>query len=106
MSLLITGGTGYIGSHTVVELLQSTSEQEIVIVDNLSNSSTKVLERIEKITNKTVTFIKADVCDENALEQVFNQHKIEAVIHFAGLKAVGESNEIPLAYYQNNVSGT
>ncbi len=106
MSLLITGGTGYIGSHTVVELLQSTNAQNIVIVDNLSNSSTKVLERIEQITNKKVTFIKADVCDENALEQVFSQHKIDAVIHFAGLKAVGESTEIPLAYYQNNVSGT
>lgn len=106
MSLLITGGTGYIGSHTVVELLQSSNEQDIVIVDNLSNSSTKVLERIERITDKTVTFIKADVCDENALEQVFEQHNIEAVVHFAGLKAVGESNEIPLAYYQNNVSGT
>ena len=106
MSLLITGGTGYIGSHTVVELLQSTNEQDIVIVDNLSNSSTKVLERIEIITNKTVTFIKADICDEAALEQVFNDHNIEAVIHFAGYKAVGESNEIPLAYYQNNVSGT
>jgi UDP-glucose 4-epimerase len=106
MSLLITGGTGYIGSHTVVELLQSTNAQDIVIVDNLSNSSTKVLERIEQITNKTVTFVKADVCDENALEQVFAEHKIDAVIHFAGLKAVGESSEIPLAYYQNNVSGT
>lgn len=106
MSLLITGGTGYIGSHTVVELLQSTNAQDIVIVDNLSNSSTKVLERIEQITNKTVTFVKADVCDENALEQVFSEHKIDAVIHFAGLKAVGESSEIPLAYYQNNVSGT
>ena len=106
MSLLITGGTGYIGSHTVVELLQSTNEQDIVIVDNLSNSSTKVLERIEKITNKSVIFVKADICDEAALEQVFNDHNIEAVIHFAGYKAVGESNEIPLAYYQNNVSGT
>ena len=106
MSLLITGGTGYIGSHTVVELLQSTNAQDIVIVDNLSNSSTKVLERIEQITNKTVTFVKADVCDENALEQVFAEHTIDAVIHFAGLKAVGESSEIPLSYYQNNVSGT
>ena len=106
MSLLITGGTGYIGSHTVVELLQSTNEQDIVIVDNLSNSSTKVLERIEIITNKAVTFIKADICDEDALEQVFNDYNIEAVIHFAGYKAVGESNDIPLAYYQNNVSGT
>jgi UDP-glucose 4-epimerase len=106
MSLLITGGTGYIGSHTVVELLQSTNAQDIVIVDNLSNSSTKVLERIEQIANKTVTFVKADVCDENALEQVFAEHTIDAVIHFAGLKAVGESSEIPLSYYQNNVSGT
>ena len=106
MSLLITGGTGYIGSHTVVELLQSTNEQDIVIVDNLSNSSTKVLERIERNNNKTLTFIKADICEEDALEQVFNDHNIEAVIHFAGYKAVGESNEIPLAYYQNNVSGT
>lgn len=106
MSLLITGGTGYIGSHTVVELLQTSNEQDIIIVDNLSNSSTKVLARIEKITNKTVTFIKADICDEEALEQVFHQHDIKAVIHFAGFKAVGESNEIPLAYYQNNVAGT
>lgn len=106
MSLLITGGTGYIGSHTVVELLQRATEQEIIIVDNLSNSSTKVLERIEKITNKKVTFIKADICDEDTLEQIFTMRGIKAVIHFAGLKAVGESNEIPLDYYQNNVSGT
>ncbi|RHW75294.1 UDP-glucose 4-epimerase GalE [Colwellia sp. RSH04] len=109
MSLLITGGTGYIGSHTVVELLQLTDgniEQDIVIVDNLSNSSTKVLERITQITDKTVTFIEADIRDESALERIFTQHTIEAVIHFAGLKAVGESNEIPLAYYDNNVSGT
>jgi UDP-glucose 4-epimerase len=106
MSLLITGGTGYIGSHTVVELLQSNNEQEIIIVDNLSNSSTKVLERIKQITGKTVLFIKADVTDETALESIFSQHSIDAVIHFAGLKAVGESNEIPLAYYQNNVTGT
>ncbi len=106
MSLLITGGTGYIGSHTVVELLQSDNEQEIIIVDNLSNSSTKVLERISQITGKTVTFIQADICDEAALEQIFSQYSIDAVIHFAGLKAVGESNEIPLAYYQNNVTGT
>ena len=106
MSLLITGGTGYIGSHTVVELLQSAQQQDIVIVDNLSNSSTKVLERIEKITQKTVTFINADICDADALEKIFQQHTIEAVIHFAGFKAVGESSAIPLAYYHNNVSGT
>ncbi|MEW6992681.1 UDP-glucose 4-epimerase GalE [Colwelliaceae bacterium MEBiC 14330] len=106
MSLLVTGGTGYIGSHTVVELLQSNNEQEIIIVDNLANSSTKVLERISQITGKSVIFIKADVNDKAALEQVFSQYSIEAVIHFAGLKAVGESNEIPLAYYQNNVAGS
>lgn len=104
MSLLITGGTGYIGSHTVVELLNL--NKDIVIVDNLSNSSTLVLDRIKQITGKSVTFIKTDVCDEPALDNVFQQHNIEAVIHFAGLKAVGESNEIPLAYYQNNVSGS
>jgi len=113
MSLLITGGTGYIGSHTVVELLQQASSQgiehselDIVIVDNLTNSSTKVLERIERITGKKVTFVKADICDATALNHIFNQYSIDAVIHFAGLKAVGESNEKPLAYYQNNVAGT
>ena len=104
MSLLITGGTGYIGSHTVVELLNL--DKDIVIVDNLSNSSTLVLDRIKKITGKSVTFIKADICDEQALNSIFEQYKINAVIHFAGLKAVGESSEIPLAYYQNNVSGS
>lgn len=113
MSLLITGGTGYIGSHTVVELqsLMLTSsnpneEQGIVIVDDLSNSSTKVLDRIKQITKKNVTFIKADICDHNAINAVFEQHNIEAVIHFAGHKAVGESNEKPLSYYHNNVTGT
>ncbi len=113
MSLLITGGTGYIGSHTVVELLSQysaeeveQSEQDIIIVDNLSNSSTKVLERITKITNKTVTFVKADICDVSAMNDIFKQYTIDAVIHFAGLKAVGESNEKPLAYYHNNVAGT
>ena len=104
MSLLITGGTGYIGSHTVVELLNL--DKDIVIVDNLSNSSTLVLDRIKQITGKSVTFIKADICDEQALDNVFQQYDIDAVIHFAGLKAVGESNEIPLEYYQNNVSGS
>jgi len=104
MSLLITGGTGYIGSHTVVELLNL--HKNIVIVDNLSNSSTLVLDRVTEITGKTVTFIQADICDETALNTVFEQHEIEAVIHFAGLKSVGESNEIPLNYYHNNVSGS
>ena len=104
MSLLITGGTGYIGSHTVVELLNR--GKDIVIVDNLSNSSTLVLDRIEKITGKTVTFIEADICDATAMDKVFTDHNIESVIHFAGLKAVGESSEIPLSYYHNNVSGS
>lgn len=104
MSLLITGGTGYIGSHTVVELLNI--GKDIVIVDNLSNSSTLVLDRIEKITGKSVTFIEADICDGKAMDKVFQQHTIDAVIHFAGLKAVGESGEIPLSYYHNNVTGS
>ena len=104
MSLLITGGTGYIGSHTVVELLKQ--NQSVIIVDNLVNSSIKVLDRIQTITGKTVTFIKADICDAKAMDAIFNEHKISAVVHFAGLKAVGESNEIPLTYYHNNVSGT
>ncbi|WP_286265582.1 UDP-glucose 4-epimerase GalE [Thalassotalea atypica] len=104
MSLLVTGGTGYIGSHTVVELIEK--GHEVVIVDNLSNSSTRVLSRIEALTGVFPTFIQADICDAKAMSDVFSQHDIEAVIHFAGLKAVGESNEIPLSYYQNNVSGS
>ncbi|WP_371186116.1 UDP-glucose 4-epimerase GalE [Thalassotalea maritima] len=104
MSLLITGGTGYIGSHTVVELLES--GQDVVIVDNLANSSTKSLDRVEQITGKMPTFIKADICDKAAMQAVFAEHNITSVIHFAGLKAVGESTQIPLSYYHNNVSGT
>ena len=104
MSLLITGGTGFIGSHTVIELLAL--DKDIVIVDNLSNSSTLVLDRIKQITDKSVTFIQADICDRQALKQVFEQHDIEAVVHFAGLKAVGESSVMPLSYYHNNVSGS
>ncbi len=104
MKLLITGGTGYIGSHTVVELLNL--GHEIVIVDNLVNSSTLVLDRIKTITEKSPTFIQADICDRQAMTQIFTEHKIDAVIHFAGLKAVGESNEIPLSYYHNNVAGS
>lgn len=104
MSLLITGGTGFIGSHTVVELLAL--DKEIVIVDNLANSSTLVLDRIKQITKKSVTFIQADICDRQAMRQVFQQHDIDAVVHFAGLKAVGESSSIPLSYYHNNVSGS
>ncbi len=104
MSLLITGGTGYIGSHTVVELL--TINEDVIIVDNLSNSSTLVLERIKAITGKEPTFIQADVCDEKSLDAIFTEHDITAVVHFAGLKAVGESTTIPLNYYHNNVSGS
>ncbi|GHF81089.1 UDP-glucose 4-epimerase GalE [Thalassotalea marina] len=104
MKLLITGGTGYIGSHTVVELL--TLGHEVVIVDNLSNSSPLVLDRVEQITGQRPTFIEADICDRIALEAIFFEHSFDAVVHFAGLKAVGESNEIPLSYYHNNVSGS
>ena len=104
MSLLITGGTGFIGSHTVVELLAL--DKDIIIVDNLANSSTLVLDRIKQITGKTVTFIEADICDRVAMQQVFSEHDIEAVVHFAGLKAVGESSTMPLSYYHNNVSGS
>ncbi|MGB2742339.1 MAG: UDP-glucose 4-epimerase GalE [Cognaticolwellia sp.] len=104
MSLLITGGTGFIGSHTIVELLAL--DKDIIIVDNLSNSSTLVLDRIKQISGKSVTFIKADICDRQAMNKVFEQHDIDAVVHFAGLKAVGESSTIPLSYYHNNVSGS
>ena len=104
MNLLITGGTGYIGSHTVVELLKL--GHDVTIVDNLANSSTQVLPRIEQITGLSPRFIEADICDCAAMDKVFSEHAIDAVIHFAGLKAVGESNDIPLSYYHNNVSGT
>ncbi|WP_448563887.1 UDP-glucose 4-epimerase GalE [Thalassotalea ganghwensis] len=104
MSILVTGGAGYIGSHTVVELLATT--EDIIVVDNLSNASEKVFERITQITDKNVTFVKADICDRIAMEQLFSQYNIDAVIHFAGLKAVGESTQVPLDYYHNNVSGT
>ncbi len=104
MSLLITGGSGYIGSHTVVELFEV--GQDVVVVDNLANSSTKSLERIEQITGKKPIFIEADICDKAAMENIFSSHDISAIIHFAGLKAVGESSRIPLSYYHNNVAGT
>lgn len=104
MSLLITGGTGYIGSHTVVELFNQ--GDDVVIVDNLSNSSPAVLTRIEKITGKFPVLIEADICDKAAMQAVFKAHNITAVVHFAGLKAVGESCQLPLHYYHNNVSGT
>tara|TARA_B110000495_G_scaffold203646_1_gene228440 strand:+ start:23 stop:1033 length:1011 start_codon:yes stop_codon:yes gene_type:complete len=104
MSLLITGGTGFIGSHTVVELLAL--DKDIIIVDNLANSSILVLDRIKQISGKAVTFVEADICDRVAMQQVFSKHDIDAVVHFAGLKAVGESSTMPLNYYHNNVSGS
>lgn len=104
MSILVTGGAGYIGSHTCVELLNE--GYDVVVVDNLSNSSEKSLERVEKITGKKVTFYKADLLDKDAMEEIFDKEAIECVIHFAGLKAVGESVQKPLEYYYNNVTGT
>ena len=104
MAILITGGTGFIGSHTVVEFLEA--GEEIVIVDNFSNSKPCVLDRIEAITGKRPTFYEVDLLDRPALEQVFEKHDVESVIHFAGLKAVGESCLQPLRYYHNNITGT
>ncbi len=103
-SILVTGGTGYIGSHTCVELLKAGFE--VVVVDNLSNSKQIALKRVEGITGKKPIFYQADVRDREALTAIFAQHAIQAVIHFAGLKAVGESVEQPLRYYENNVAGT
>ncbi len=105
MSILVTGGTGFIGSHTVVELLKN--GENVVIVDNLKNSKKCVLDRIETITGKRPEFICVDLLDKEGLDGVFRSHAdIEAVIHFAGLKAVGESVEKPLLYYHNNLTGT
>ena len=102
--ILITGGTGYIGSHTAVELMGA--GHEVVIVDNLCNSSIRVLERLERLCGRAPHFIQADVRDASALEHVFARHPVEAVVHFAGLKAVGESVADPLRYFDNNVGGT
>lgn len=104
MEILVTGGTGYIGSHTCVELLNA--GYKVVIVDNLSNSKEEVISRIEKITGKNIKFYKIDILDEKKLEHVFNENNIDAVIHFAGLKSVGESVKMPMTYYHNNVTGT
>lgn len=105
MSVLVTGGTGYIGSHTVVELLKI--GKDVVIVDNLSNSKICVLDRIEKITGKRPKFIKCDLLDAEKLNSVFDENpEIDSVIHFAGLKAVGESVSMPIRYYHNNLTGT
>ncbi|TLS49416.1 UDP-glucose 4-epimerase GalE [Paenibacillus antri] len=104
MPVLVTGGAGYIGSHTCVELLEA--GHEVVVVDNLQNSSEESLRRVQEITGKSVTFYKADLLDREALEIVFQSHRIESVVHFAGLKAVGESVDAPIEYYLNNVVGT
>ena len=104
MSILVTGGAGYIGSHTVVEL--QNEGYDVVVCDNLSNSSRKSLERVEEITGKSVKFYLADIGDREAMENIFENEKIESVIHFAGLKAVGESVSKPWEYYNNNISGT
>lgn len=104
MAILVTGGAGYIGSHTVVELLNL--DQEVIIVDNFYNSKAEVLERIKEITNKDFKFYEADILNRQAMRLIFAENSIDSVIHFAGYKAVGESVEKPLMYYHNNVEGT
>ena len=104
MSILITGGTGFIGSHTIVELLAA--GRELVVVDNFCNSKPCVLDRLEQITGKRVKFYEVDLLDYDALEKVFRENEIDSCIHFAGLKAVGESCAQPLRYYHNNLTGT
>ncbi len=104
MSILITGGAGYIGSHTCVELLSA--GYDIVVIDNYSNSCNESLERVKKISGKEFSYYECDIRDKEGLDKIFKTHKIEAVIHFAGLKAVGESCQKPLEYYDNNIGGT
>lgn len=104
MSILVTGGAGYIGSHTCVELLNA--GYEITVVDNLYNSSPKSLDRVKELTGKDFKFYECDIRDTDGMDKIFKENKIDAVIHFAGLKAVGESCEKPLEYYDNNIGGT
>lgn len=104
MNILVTGGAGYIGSHTDIELLKQ--GHDVIVVDNLSNSSEKVIGRIEELAGKPVKFYEADILDKDALNNIFDENKIDAVIHFAGLKAVGESVRKPIEYYTNNIAGT
>ena len=102
--ILVTGGAGYIGSHTCVELLNA--GHEVVVLDNLCNSAAESLNRVQQLTQKSLTFIEGDIRNGQLLDQVFQQNSIDAVIHFAGLKAVGESQQIPLAYFDNNIAGS
>lgn len=104
MEILVTGGTGFIGSHTCVELIEN--GYDVVILDNLYNSKKEVVGYIEEITGKKVTFYEGDCCDSNLVEKIFNEHDIDAVIHFAGYKAVGESVRKPIEYYTNNIMST
>lgn len=104
MTILVTGGAGYIGTHTIIELLSA--GHSVVVVDNLVNSSQEALRRVEKITGQEIPFYESDVCDKDALDTIFTEHAIDAVIHFAGLKAVGESVEKPLLYYRTNIDST
>lgn len=102
--ILVTGGAGYIGSHTCVELLQA--HHDVVVLDNLSNSSREALVRVEALAGKSLEFVEGDIRDSQTLDHVFKQFQIDAVIHFAGLKAVGESQQIPLTYFDNNIAGS
>ena len=104
MRVLVTGGAGYIGSHCCVELLSE--GHEVVVLDNLSNSKPEALDRVQALTGRSLNFVRGDIRDRGCLDQLFQAHPIDAVIHFAGLKAVGESNEEPLRYYDNNINGT
>lgn len=102
--ILVTGGAGYIGSHTCLELLNAS--HDVVVFDNLSNSSEEALRRVQKLANKSLVFVKGDIRNQDALDQVFQDYSIDAVIHFAGLKAVGESQQVPLTYFDNNIAGS
>lgn len=102
--ILVTGGAGYIGSHTCLELLNAS--HEVIVFDNLSNSSEEALRRVQTLANKSLVFVKGDIRNQDALDQVFLEYQIDAVIHFAGLKAVGESQQVPLTYFDNNIAGS
>lgn len=104
LKVLVTGGAGYIGGHTCVELLAA--DYEVVVVDNLSNSRKEALNRVAEIAGRQVIFVQADLRDREALETIFRDHDIDAVVHFTGLKAVGESTQVPINYHEKNICGT